>query len=1104
MTTSMAEDTQQTNRLYGGIYVNTNPNANPPEFHIPETTPEEITVSSIGAVSSTCIDAGKFLIEQGKGATKLLKISLASLSSVPFVALDIAMSYKEEGIVQATVTAVAAEGITIAVGIGIVALASAASIPLTLSTVVLLGLGLGIFNYQTGKALDGIYDYLEEQFEYNYNEDTSILTLDMSFTEIGDIKTIINPLMCSIEDSEALKGIVINQDVNGEENTYIVKPGDTVWGIGQKYGLTPEEMKELNPWLADRFSEDGKFALIRPGENLIIPGGKSQMAQELADTFTAAEGAKQVSYSDPLILDLDGDGIETTTLENGVYFDHAVDGFKELSAWVGEDDGMLVLDKNQNGIIDDGSEIFGDNYIKLDGSKATSGFDALSDFDINGDGKITSDEFGDIRILKGDGSLLTLQDAGIQSINLSFTNKNNKKDDVGNIQKSAGTFLKTDGSTGTLGDFLFAYNSINTIPTDWVEVPEDIAQLPDIPGMGNVHSLHQAMTKNPELKLLIQSFTSAPDIKTRLDSVKQIIYKWADVDDIATDSRGPNYNGKDLAALEKFVGRNFVGMNSGNHQISPDPIPNAANILANCFTMLQEYIFAELEAQTVLKPLFEMLNFSYDQTSDKFLYDISPVQNYIDNAISANPTNGKSLLLDFAKTFVNLGLVENSNYSDFKEHFTALSKEYELLLSSIDKVNIYGSDEDDIIDGSTEQDAVFAYAGNDTISTRQGDDIVYAGDGDDNIDTCKGNDIIFGENGNDTIDAGDGDDYIDGGDGNDTIFSGKGDDTIIGGKGDDYMEDVKWGGNDTYIFNLGDGNDTIINWHGDDKIVFGEGISSANLKFIGDNMDIIIKFNDSPNDSIRIVNFAQYEDYRIETFEFADGSVLTANDVIQNIVVEGTYSDDIIYGTTLADTIYGFDGDDKIYSKGGADKIFAGAGNDVIYNSNGNDFIDPGDGDDKVYTSSKFDETILGSKGNDYFEDTDGGNETYIFSAGDGIDTIYNKFGDNDTVRFDSSVNKNNIALFVDNSNYLHIDYGSSAGADVVKIKAQQAEACAIENFEFVDSDGNISTVTNLRLNQIIQDMNAFAADNDFVISSVADVKNNPELLNLIANSIAA
>ncbi len=93
------------------------------------------------------------------------------------------------------------------------------------------------------------------------------------------------------------------------------------------------------------------------GCTIASPGVNPVFSASITGIFTAAEGAKQVSYSDPLILDLDGDGIETTTVENGVYFDHAVDGFKELSAWVGEDDGILVLDKNNNGSIDDGSEI---------------------------------------------------------------------------------------------------------------------------------------------------------------------------------------------------------------------------------------------------------------------------------------------------------------------------------------------------------------------------------------------------------------------------------------------------------------------------------------------------------------------------------------------------------------------------------------------------------------------------------------------------------------------------------------------------------------------------------------------------------------------------
>jgi hypothetical protein len=52
---------------------------------------------------------------------------------------------------------------------------------------------------------------------------------------------------------------------------------------------------------------------------------------------------------DPLVLDLDGDGIETLGQQAVTYFDHDGNGFAELTGWVQGDDGFLVFDRNGDG-----------------------------------------------------------------------------------------------------------------------------------------------------------------------------------------------------------------------------------------------------------------------------------------------------------------------------------------------------------------------------------------------------------------------------------------------------------------------------------------------------------------------------------------------------------------------------------------------------------------------------------------------------------------------------------------------------------------------------------------------------------------------------------
>lgn len=103
----------------------------------------------------------------------------------------------------------------------------------------------------------------------------------------------------------------------------------------------------------------------------------------------------------PLVIDMDGDGVETIALANSnAFFDLNLDGLSERVGWVGVDDALLAHDINGNGRIDDKSELFGDWGTHADG------FAALASHDLNGDGRIDALDpvFGQLTVwFDGDG-----------------------------------------------------------------------------------------------------------------------------------------------------------------------------------------------------------------------------------------------------------------------------------------------------------------------------------------------------------------------------------------------------------------------------------------------------------------------------------------------------------------------------------------------------------------------------------------------------------------------------------------------------------------------------------------------------------------------------
>ena len=239
---------------------------------------------------------------------------------------------------------------------------------------------------------------------------------------------------------------------------------------------------------------------------------------------------------DPILLDLDGNGLETVGLAANVYFDHNGDDVLTRTGWVGPNDVLLVWDRNANGTIDTGAELFGDFTPLPNGTLAPNGFAALAALDENGDGIIDASDpaFADLKLWKdadqngqtGAGELIALAEAGIVSLSLANTVKNQSLSN-GNKLTREGHFTRADGSTAAMGEFQFATDTFNTRFAEQIDVPEALQGLPTLQGSGAVRELQQAATLSDSLAGMVAQFQSATTRAEQRALLDPLIAAWA-------------------------------------------------------------------------------------------------------------------------------------------------------------------------------------------------------------------------------------------------------------------------------------------------------------------------------------------------------------------------------------------------------------------------------------------------------------------------------------------------------------------------------------------------------------------------------------------------
>jgi hypothetical protein len=171
--------------------------------------------------------------------------------------------------------------------------------------------------------------------------------------------------------------------------------------------------------------------------------------------------------SDPLVLDLDGDGVELLGLDSGVTFDVDVDGALESTGWVGPDDGLLAMDLDGSGQIEDMSEVFSEVF---NGGNYTDSLAALATLDSNADQVISAedDQFDEILVwqdgdsdgVSTDAELSTLTDHGISALDLDVTASDETVS--GNTIDAVGTVEFDDATTGTFAEVIFVLDGAPT------------------------------------------------------------------------------------------------------------------------------------------------------------------------------------------------------------------------------------------------------------------------------------------------------------------------------------------------------------------------------------------------------------------------------------------------------------------------------------------------------------------------------------------------------------------------------------------------------------------------------------------------------------------
>lgn len=688
---------------------------------------------------------------------------------------------------------------------------------------------------------------------------------------------------------------------------------------------------------------------------------------------------------DPLVLDLDDDGIETIAVQSGVKFDFDGDGIKTGTGWIASDDGILVFDRNGNSMIDNGTELFGVDTIKQDGQKAINGLDALRDLDSNGDGTFDASDIDFAKVsvwqdingngISEGGELKSLAELGITSIGL--TGQPHNVDSNGNVLAAIGEFVKQDGSSGLVASNIqnsyninFATNNFESEFTEVIPENNDFADIPKISGSGKVRNLHEASILDEQLAAEVRNFLVKTAEGKGAPLMDEILARWAltsgsktietrfeeaggkqtgfvlnvhDLDQGFGSSPGDTFLSK-LMVIEKFLGNDlltFTTDTNGNTQhlkigvyesdlhfyndASTSTTINSNDLITTVVKQSVNQVYQQLFSDTYLSLTVNALFDTYLQDMKIGVTNSAIYFNFDEVAIKL-AAEGQVNPLKVIRVAMDIA----AYYGDTDGTLTALVGKLAANISDSELSGIGPLPAGIIFMDRLPGMSLVAFGKNIIIGSNQ--DSSSGKSGDDIISTWNTNDVIFGGTGNDTIDSA--------------------------------------AGLDTYVFAKNSGDDTLyLSMYDDnsnDKIVFSEMDVTDVISITKRGELLEVEYGD--NSKLTIHNFFEANTLQ-GGFAFRNGETWTKLDILKHAVIGGTDGNDSVYGfNENFNYIDAGAGDDMIWAGSLGSKIVAGSGNDVVFGSMADDEIHGGTGDDVLNGSS--------------------GLDAFYFAKGDGNDTV--------------------------------------------------------------------------------------------------------------------